>query len=617
MKNKRSLKYTAILGIALFMSCSDFLDPYPYGRISEEDLWNNSAAVQGLVNKGYDYMSSSYFDASGVYLDGATDDAVVTSTEDAFYKLAVGTLPISSDPFESTWIKDYRAITSVNLFLKDNKGYNTRFYLVEHYNGLTKNRLQGEAFALRAWFEWDLLKYFGGKGIDSQELLGYPIVTEPLDIESDKINLKRDSYDDCAKQIIADCDSAYNYLPIAHRDFLQPSSDLGYAGGRFWGRLDGITTRAIKADVYLTWASPLFNPGNAVSRWDSAAKCAKEVIDFKLTVDNVTGGFIDTKTPVDWRNPNFPGLIYGTRFSSSSTVPEKALYPAGFQGNAIVGATQELVDAFPMSNGYPKDHPQGAALYDPNNPYANRDPMFYSVIFYNNSTVNRNGTDGEANVMYTFQCWDNSIENVCTAGKDAAGISGNSRTNYHVKKFLYLGWNPTDQTVNTAPFSKFYYEWANMVLTFAEAANELAGPNTPVYGLTAKDAIKYLRQRNTYDKKPRLADSDPYLDEVAAAGKDEFRALVKNERRIQTCFQGQRFFDLRRWSNPSGGDALAELNKPVHKVGVTIKADGTFDYNTTQVVDNRVYHSLYLPIPYAEILMMSNLEQNEGWNSWK
>ena len=158
-----------------------------------------------------------------------------------------------------------------------------------HYNDLVRNRLQGEAFALRAWFEWDLLQKFGGKGTNGQ-MLGFPIVTEFVDVNSD-INYARDSYDDCVARIIADCDSAYKYLPIAHRDFLVPDAgDRVYAGGRYWGRFDGITMRALKAIVYLTWASPRFNPGNVVARWDSAAYNAKKVIDFKINIDQITSG---------------------------------------------------------------------------------------------------------------------------------------------------------------------------------------------------------------------------------------------------------------------------------------------------------------------------------------
>ncbi len=60
------------------------------------------------------------------------------------------------------------------------------------------------------------------KGVDGQ-MLGFPIITEPLDPASE-IDYARNTYDECVAQIIKDCDSAYKYLPIAHRDFLVPDA---------------------------------------------------------------------------------------------------------------------------------------------------------------------------------------------------------------------------------------------------------------------------------------------------------------------------------------------------------------------------------------------------------
>ena len=73
-----------------------------------------------------------------------------------------------------------------------------------------------------------------------------------------------------------------------------------------------------------------------------------------------------------------------------------------------------------------------------------------------------------------------------------------------------------------------------------------------------------------------------------------------------------RFFDLRRWTT-----SLDELNKPVHKATITRNDDGSFRYDLTQVVESRVFYSAFLPIPYQEMLRVDNLEQNEGWDSWK
>lgn len=593
----KNIKF-GVLGIILISmnSCSSFLEPYPNGDISSSDIWNYQDKVQGLVNQCYTYMPQNYSDNEGALIDCATDDAVNTSTTNSMSKLAVGSLTTGQDVFATYWSRDYQALYFLNTFLKDNRGYNTRYLVNPHYNDMVRNRLQGEAFALRAWFQWDLLKKFGGKGVKGQ-LLGFPIVLEPLD-PTKNINLARDTYDACAQQILNDCDSAYKYLPIAHRDFLVPVvADRVYSGSMYWGRMDGITTRALKSQVYLTWASPRFNPGNDISRWDSAAVNAKKVIDFKLKVDNVAGGF-NMANKVEWFNPNFPGIVFSSRYVDSSDAMERMFYPGGFQGNGVMGATEDLVESFPMKNGYPISDPR--SLYDPKNPYLNRDPRFYSVVFYNGAKAVQDGT---TTTMYTFDNYE--------GGKDAAfASSSNSRTNYHIKKFVYMGLNWSNTTIKKAQHAKFYFRWAHMCLNFAEAANHVVGPtDASKYGLSAKTAIQYLRSRKTYDNATGFT-TDPYLDEVATYGTDVFNEFIKNERRLETCFEGMRFYDLRRWTTN-----LADLNKTAHGVKIIKNADNTFSYSTVDV-ESRNFKSAYLPIPYSEILKSSKLEQNEGWDNW-
>lgn len=597
----KDIKFGILGFILIFMSsCSDFLEPYPNGDISGDDIWNYQDKVQGLVNQCYNHMPQNYNNNEGATLDCATDNAVYTSTTNSISKLAVGSLTTGQDIFSTYWSRDYQALFLLNTFLKDSKGYNTRYLVNPHFNDLVRTRLQGEAFALRAWFQWDLLQKFGGKGVNGQ-MLGFPIVLEPIDATKD-VNLTRDSYDACVQQILNDCDSAYKYLPIAHRDFLVPVvADRIYSGSKYWGRMDGITTRALKSQVYLTWASPRFNSANEVSRWDSAAVNAKKVIDFKLNVDNVTGGF-NKANKVEWFNPNFAGIVFSSRYLDSNDAMERMFYPGGFQGDGQMGATQELVESFPMKNGYPIDDPTNRGNFDPNNPYLNRDPRFYSAIFYNGAKAIKDGT---ATIMYTF---DNT-----EGGKDAAyASSSNSRTNYHIKKFVYMGLDWSNTTIKKAQHAKFFFRWAHMCLNFAEAANHVVGPvDATKYGLSAKTAIQYMRTRKTYDNVANLT-TDPYLDEVATLGTDDFDKLVKNERRIETCFEGSRFFDLARWTTN-----LTDLNKAAHGIKITKSTtDNTLSYEKVEV-EKRNLKSAFLPIPYSEILKMSNLEQNEGWDSWK
>lgn len=603
MNTKKLILFGFIL--VLLGSCVKYLDPYPQGNKDSDQIWDYQSDVQGLIGYCYDAMSSTrnYNDNEGAYLDGATDNAVITSSTQAMRRLAVNTMTTSIDPFLTYWDRDYKAIRNVNLFLKDRRGYNTRYVIVPRYNDLMRRRLQGEAFALRAWHEWDLLQKFGGKGTNGV-MLGFPIVTDVIDID-DNLNFTRNTYDECVAQIIADCDSAYKYLPIAHRDFLVPvEGDRTYAGSRYWGRFDGISTRALKAMVYLTWASPRFNPANIAARWDSAASNAKKVIDFKLNVDKVSSNnSFREANGINWNNPSFAGIVLASRFNTGNESMERMFYPGGFQGNGDIGATQELVDAFGMANGRPITDPLSG--YDPAMPYVGREPRFYAAIFYNTAKANRKNV--VTTPMYTFENWSNG-------GKDAAGVDqNNSLTNYHVKKFVYMGLNWSDASIDRQSHSKFFIEWSHMVLAFAEAANHVThNPNTALYGLSPKAAIKYLRTRKTYDNTNGLSATDPYLD--AQTTETAFDALVKNERRIETCFEGMRFFDLRRWTTDS--DWQAVINKPVHGAKITQNSDLTFTYDLNFEVEPRLYQSPYLPIPYQEMLRMSNMIQNEGWENW-
>lgn len=597
--------YIIIFATMVFMpSCNKFLDPYPSAIRDESYILKSPTAMQGLIGQCYEWISTNYNNNEGAYLDCLTDNAVRTSRTDVMSRIAVGITSPANDPFQTYWTRDYQGIYNTNLFLKDGKGRKLRYMLDKHLDSLLVNRLWGEAYALRAWFQWDLLQKFGGRGVNG-ELLGFPIVTEPIKLwkmtpeQVQSLDIKRDSYEDCVRRILDDCDSAYKYLPLAHRDFLvKNADDLTVMGSRNYGRIDGITAVAIKALVFQTWASPRFNPDGDRHRWEQAAKFAKQVIDFKLNVDGKVSGGFNPKKAINWFDPNSPEIIFAARYDTGSEAMERMFYPGSFQGNGEMGATQDLVDAFGMADGYPLEK-SPKYTYDAQNPYADRDPRLESNIFWNNKTVST-GTTGKS---FTFENW--------TGGKDEAESSSNvSRTNYHIKKFVYMGLNWSENNISRMPHTKFLIRWTHMVLTFAEAANHIAGPEGNVEGMSAKEAISMLRKRNTYDG-ASLFESDPYLDEVAVMGEKAFDDFLKNERRIETCFEGTWFFDLRRWSTN-----LANLNKPLFRPSITKLSDGSFAYDYNTLVEKRQFTSAYLPIPYKEILNCPGLVQNEGWESW-
>lgn len=614
-------KYLLIILTALLSeSCSKFLDAYPNGDKTRDDVFAFQESVQGLIGRSYDYLGSDYSSKNynsneTAYLECATDNAVRRSTTDIVVQFAKGELTTGGQAFtRDYWTRDYNAIFLLNLFLKDNRGINSTVLIVPELNKLVTRRLQGEAFGLRAWAERDLLKKFGGKELGGTRILGFPIVKEVLDASQD-INLERNTYDECVKQIIADCDSAIKYLQIAHRDYLYSAAYLSdkkeFLGAVNWNRVDGVTMYAIKAMTYLTWASKRFNPANEPARWDSAAKYAAKVMDFKVAASPLGDGYDPTKR-VDFTDVYDKSIVWSSRLIENDITMEQVFFPAAANGNGFapfgdIGATTEFLNAFGDKNGYPIS---SSTVYDVTKPFDNRDPRFYAQINYNG--VGYIPAYSSTTPIYTFETWEPDAQGL-NGGKDRAGNGNNVRTNIYVKKFLY-GINWKVSSFQRRPRCRFNIRYAHMALAFAEAANQVVGPNGTLYGYSPKTIIGTLRSMKTYDDKTGIPSPDPYLASVATAGKDAFYDLIKNERRIELSFEGERFHDMSRWTDDTQFKAL--YNKPVHGIK-TIKNGTAFTYDLTWEVENRAYNSAYMPLPYDEILRMSKLVQNDGWDKWK
>ena len=588
-----------ILGGALLCGCAGFLEPLPNGSYNENNYADYPAMIRGYVEKAYDLRPGGYISSEYLGGDGLADNVTFRNRTENLYRFATGSAQMNGYNFSSLYTRDYSAIYYCNLFLKDDLGLNTRYLINEEANAKLQRCLQGDAYALRAYYLYELLKFFGGRSVDG-DMLGVPIFTEPVDpAEADLSTVKRATYDECMRQILADCDKALEYLPLGNRDFLRDPEMVPVLGAVRYRRMDGASVKALKALALLTWASPAFNPYDDVSRWDAAAKAAKEAIDYKLNVEGtVPAGFNPVKSFL-WNDPNSPEAYCISQISQNSTY-ESNFYPQGFGGSANYVPTQELVDAFPMANGYPIDDPESG--YDPQHPYANRDPRFYADIFYNGAQVVRN--TNASDIMYTFDTTE--------GGKDAPGLVNTSPTGYYIKKYVFLGWNHTDNPVQTAQSCIFFFRWTHMLLAFAEAANQVVGPlDSGTYGMSAKEAIAYIRNRYLENGSKGVgADGDPYLDRTAVEGMDAFDKLVKQEWRVETCFEGFRFHNVRRWAR-----SVDEINVPIHRIKIT--RNGVSEQYETVEIESRKYPSLWMPIPYGEIRKAPLMAQNEGWETWK
>ena len=582
------------------MSACTFLDPLPNGSYNDENFELYPELLRGFVDVVYnELLPETYLDNYYIPMSCATDDAIYSSPTAAWRIFSSGSAKMLSNPFDTKWRDNYRAINYLNMFLENDRGYNTRYMVAEDSDLALRNCLQGSAYGLRAWMYFDLLRVFGGKA-ENGELLGVPILTEPTDPKpADASTIERATFDECAEQILKDCDSAYKYLPRNNRDYPgDPQQSIQITGSARYKSLDQIAIDGLRAMVYIFWASPAYNPENDMSRYDKAARYAAAVIKHKLEVEStLTGGFDPTRG-FSWHNVNSPEIIWPSEMRQSSNL-ETSFYPQQFGGSALVAPTQDLVDAFPMANGYPINDKR--SNYDPTHPYEGRDPRFYATIFYNGAQVRRLNNASE--VMYTFEC--------ANGGKDAPGSNEVSATGYYIKKFIYRNWNTNDTTKELGYRCIHFMNWTKMCLIFAEAANKYVGPTDEgTYGYSARQAIAWLRNRPTNDDEPGLGTfGDPYLDECAAEA-TTFEGLVKNEWRVETCFEGDRYYNLRRWATD-----VSEINKPIHMAKISNQS-GLISYEYP-VVETLKYPSLWAPIPYTEIRKCPKLLQNQGWETWK
>lgn len=601
--------------LPMFTACEDMIETYPYGQIDDGMMEGYPNIVKGLVGYAYEQLPRGYRDIQGNRLDCLTDDAVITSMTSNEYRFATGSANSSQNPFSNIWTSHYKAIANLNQFLKDDMGYKTKYYYDEKEDYYYRRLLKGEAFGLRAYLQWELLKLWGGRGIKSGELLGFPIITDRINLDTPETDLKRNTYAECVQQIYNDCDSAMQYLPKAHRDYLLTEEEQNYKkilGTCNWGRVDKMTMYAILADMYLTYASPLFNPEGDADRWKKAAEYAYKVIEFKneeLARAKSYYSSTNKEFPMlDWFDPTTPNAVFISRRlnNGKSTSHESDFYPGGvkgkFSGNGVLGATQDLVEAFYDKYGHPVDKNSEAYKTDP---YTNRDPRLEKNIFYPGSKTTFN---------YTFETW--------AGEKDEPGLPKVSRTGNHIRKMVYANLKPNDASLKSADHCKIFYRWENMLLIFAEAAFEYGKNVNQTFegcgGLTPVEALRTLRNiyfEDNIDDTDNPYDTKDYID-IAKDDEAKFRELIHNERRLEFCFEGVRFFDIRRWNTD-----VQEINKPVHMIEVKVTKDEnglikTKSYETKRL-EQRNFPSLYLPIPVTEIQRASNMEQNEGWDNWQ
>ncbi len=571
---------TAVISLIMISGCEWGLNPENDNHSVFNRVYGDPGFAEGLLISAYTQLPTNDYR----FDEPATDDAVTNDLGNTYLYMAKGMWTAQYNP-QNLWDNCNRGILYINQFLEivndvDWKPSN------QEIENLFIRRLTGESYAMRGILKYFLLRNHAGPGASGQ-MLGIPVFDGF--IQEDELATPRKSFAESVQSIYNDLDKALALLPYDYgnktavpADFSEVKDIYSYnfvMGNATQQRVSGRITKAFKARLALLEASPAFNTNNDASRWEKAANMTAEL----LNINNFDpkGNLFYLKAQIDAGNLTANDYLDNAetlwrRAIVSNRTWEAANFPPTLYGNGRINPTQNLVDAFPMKNGYPITDARSG--YDPSNPYTDRDPRLALYIIYDGSTYK-----------------NTKINTGVNAGNNGLNALVNStRTGYYLKKLLREDANPNPSSTSDQQHVIMHIRHTELFLNYAEAANEAWGPTgSAANGFSAKEVIAAIRNR------AGITQPDEYLESVNT--KEAMRELIRNERRLELCFESFRFWDLRRWK--------ADLTEPAR--GVRIE-NGAYNYF---IVEERVYKNAYMhygPIPYTEVLKY-NIEQNAGW----
>lgn len=537
--------------------------------ITQAQLWANPDYARNFLNNVYSVLSDRYnVDNNGALFGVASDEAVNSNQNSNINTITNGTWsPVKT--FDDIYADTYIGIRKANMFLENIDGSAVipldemlpANVAANQTYAAQVDRLKGQAYFLRAFFQFELLKRYGS----------YAIVTKTLTV-NDNLDLPRNTFAQCVSQISADCEDAISRLPISPTEWNVANR----------GRATQTAAMALKARLLLYAASPQYNPTGDITKWQAAADAAKRLMD--LNKHSIYSSYPNIWL---WNNGAFNvETIFATATLNTNSIEVNNAPVSYDAANGRTNPTQEMVDAFEMrTTGRPIT--DIASGYAATNPYANRDPRLNFAIMYNGSTFKGRTVD-------TY-----------VGGKDGLNLNVNAtKTGYYLRKYLSenAAWAATITNVRR-PW--IFFRYAEVLLNYAEALNEAQG----VAGQTEVLRVLNLIRNRTGVAMPALQTTNPAGNGYVIPSQAELRKRIRNERRVELCFEEHRFFDVRRWK-----EGESTFNKAVTGMRIVQAGAAGFTY-TPFNIENRVFGAAnYLyPISQNELNRAPALGQNPGY----
>ncbi len=551
-------KIYMLVGVLLVLltdlSCKKVLDLTPQSSYSTTTVWTDPNLIQVYVNEVY--KESVYAFKDGGFGWGSQTDELYSNfnwcSENEYVQgLATPDNQNSSFPLNySSTLNDWTTLYST--ISKENLFFQNITQADTVGYGPQLTNLKGEVHFLRALCYFELLKRFGG----------VPLITKVFTVDDKSFNDARATWDATRDFILADINAAAAVLPKAYTN----SADDGKAtlGAAL----------ALKSRLLLYAASPAYNTTNDMTRWQSAADAAKAVMD--LGAYSLYGNASNyNHIFIDFFNPEviFSRVYNGTNYEDRYNTLYRDLSPNGYNGYSAYNVLEQMVEDFDMKDGsaFSWSNPTEAA-----NPYANRDPRFGVDILYNgapfqgrNAQFYEGGLDSKESTLSPWNA---------------------SKTGYTIHKMVDDTYNFNIQPYSSCQWVAFRY--SEILLNYAEAEAELGN------SATALTYVNMIRERVG-------------MPDVTAAGQTDLINKIRHERRIELCFEGHRFFDLRRWgiAQSGNGNGLGIIITPTSSANTSF----TYKVDTMQVRTWQQGFNLY-PIPRKELEDDPALKQNPGYN---
>jgi hypothetical protein len=537
--------------IAVITSGCKKLDIAPTDRFTDLTFWKVDGNVYNALYNNYNimYNSNLYFSEEAL-----SDNAFSSAGDVTIISSGNGT-PLTGK-FANDWSFYYSAIKSCNEFLDGIKQNKT-------LPAATVARLTAETRFIRAFEHFNLEKWYG-----DVPLINYNITQDQAKTVS------RTPKADVVNFIISELESIVPDLPS--KDQLSASEN---------GRITKGAALALEARV-------LLYQGNRMQ--DVVNVCEKLMND-----QTANGSYsLNSSYSALFSDPN-TNKVNNESILSLQYVPIKRTWqdfwdfaPVSVGGRVnSMAPTQELVNDYVMLNGKPITDP--ASGYDPNNPYANRDPRLTASIVYDGYHWDaEGGANGTTKTIYIKPGSDPSDNQANPNGPDeyVGGRQSSSPTGYYWRKYF----DPSAQAEYISGLNLHLIRYAEVLLDYAEAKNSLGQMNSAVWDET----IGALRKRAGF--------TDPAATSFPTSG--DMTSIIRAERRVELALEGLRSDDIRRWKT-----AETVMNGYAH--GAQFSGDPTTDNGFIRA-QKRTFNPNrdYLwPLPANDVSLDHNLTQNPGY----